>query len=108
MLSSNSDGKVRCGIEWAPWDFAFLGGEFARSIHPLATISGHPHDQRVNRIVVALAIAGPLFLTACGFFGAGAGEEFRQEPGRTVYRSADGSPPDEAVVAGKKEKVPGE
>jgi hypothetical protein len=80
----------------------------AHSDHPLATILGDGHGWLVNRLGFALAMAGALFLSACGFFGPGAGEEVRQQPRRTVYRSADESPPDEPVVVGKKEKVPGE
>jgi hypothetical protein len=67
---------------------------------------GDDHGWRVNRIVFALAIAGTLFLSACGFFGSG--EEVRQQPRRTVYRSAEEIPTDEPIIVPKKEKVPGE
>jgi predicted metalloprotease len=78
------------------------------SSHPLATTSRNTHDWRVNRIVVALTIAGSLFLPACLIFREGGGEEFQQESGRTVYRSVDQAPPGESIGARKKEKVPGE
>jgi hypothetical protein len=78
------------------------------SDHPLATILGDGDGWLVNRLRFALAMTGALFLSACGFFGPGAGEEVRQQPRRNVYRSADENPPDEPIVVGKKEKVPGE
>jgi predicted metalloprotease len=80
----------------------------AYSNNPLATTSGDAHEWRVNRIVVALMIAGSLFLPACLIFREGGGEEFQQESGRTVYRSVDQTPPGESIGGRKKEKVPGE
>jgi predicted metalloprotease len=77
------------------------------SNHPLATTSD-AHDWRVNRVVVALMIAGSLFLPACLIFREGGGEEFQQESGRTVYRSVDQPPPGESIGGRKKEKVRGE
>jgi hypothetical protein len=76
--------------------------------HRLATTSGDAHDWRVNRIAVALTIAGSLFLPGCLIFHEGGGEEFHQEAGRTVYRSVDQTPAGESVGTRQKEKVPGE
>jgi hypothetical protein len=62
----------------------------------------------VNRILVTWTIAGSFFLQGCLIFSEGGGEELRQEPGKTVYRSTDQTAPGESSGPPKKEKVPGE
>ena len=47
-----------------------------------------------------------LVLAGCSWLGPA--EEYREESGRTVYRSADHSSPPDELPANKPNKVPGE
>ena len=60
----------------------------------------------VTRIFVVIIAAGTLMLGACGTLTS-SGELVRQEPQKTVYKSAEEPESDQATVA-PTQKVPGE
>ncbi len=58
-------------------------------------------------LLSAFAIVGTLLISACGMVGPGV-EEVRNQPAKTVYRSADESAAEASPVVLPKQKVPGE
>jgi predicted small secreted protein len=77
-----------------------------RRFSPPADMNWRPIWPPSKNMVVAIILAGSMFLAACGMMGP-AGEQVRQQPQKTVYKSADETEPDQAKLA-PVQKVPGE
>jgi hypothetical protein len=60
----------------------------------------------MKRIIAVPAIAGSLFIAACGMFGPV--EKVQQQPNKTVYRAAGENPFETPSVTPAPQKVPGE
>jgi hypothetical protein len=61
----------------------------------------------VKRILVSLATAGALFISACGFFG-NTGEVREHQSRKTIFKSADEGQIDNPSMTPTPQKVPGE
>jgi hypothetical protein len=81
---------------------AFAGRRFS----PPADMNWRPIWSPYKNMVAPIILAGSMFLAACGMMGP-AGEQVRQQPQKTVYKSADETEPDQAKLA-PVQKVPGE
>jgi hypothetical protein len=66
-------------------------------------IANHPRKKSWPAAVTALSV---VFFSGCGFLGPN--EEYRQEKGRTVYRTANHSGEEESPSTLSQKKVPGE